>query len=809
MRSLLRRCSWLVLLLLPSASLAQTICSRTDRSGLSSVAAEVLNSIEASASSQADSSVPFPRILSTCNRLVSVPVDGPAIFQAAYNIIAVADHEVNIAFYIWEANSQGARRIGEALIAAQARRTAADPLLVRIVVDDVDNSVDPSRKINGLYDSQKNWIGMGLDPSRVRLQLATSPRPTWVSAVLHDKIILVDSRYVLVTGAQPQRNSDQATSSYTSGWHDTGYVFEGDAAQSALNAFEHTWTGDAIHWDCRPESFSYDCDKRATDFPQPVRNWQPAFGSQRPGGIPLLAVGRIKGGSFDNYTDSPQDIAWLTAMDRATSNINIESPNINDDAFQEAVKRAVARGVTVRLLTSLGFNDPTEDFPSLGGDNMEVAGRIRQAIHAATPWYEDRFQLRWYSRDGAEPITGNGIYASHTKYMTVDNRLAIIGSGNQDTPSWNISHEFNYLIDDAPTTSQLENSVFIPDWNKAAGSYLELYEGNSGTQDVVCPLFVARDKSLRFSDPWTGTDFPCNNDEARSVLLHDVAAGKVLRFYDDGGRGYQDDDWTEIRVKRPLARKYVSTFEQSFEDSDVRVIFHRDNGLDGKISSADVGTVTSGPTVDLYEGNNGSQNLVCSNRVTGPRTIVLTSDAYCNNDEARSLTLTDFPMDKVIFVYDESGGSRGDDWAVIVPKRTITQATIGSFESSFENADVRVCTFYNNGLDGKVSRVRIADRSEAIGLCGVTAATTCGEASCVPSQGMYVSHFSGPACTGTESYYLPYDGYAYNCRTWNGTGQCGTVRRTVTNRSARVNGGACQDLWPSGNTLSDFVTVYR
>lgn len=85
----------------------------------------------------------------------------------------------------------------------------------------------------------------------------------------------------------------------------------------------------------------------------------------------------------------------------------------------------------------------------------------------------------------------------------------------------------------------------------------------------------------------------------------------------------------------------------------------------------------------------------------------------------------------------------------------------------------------------------------------------CGEGSCVPVQGTYVSHFSGPGCTGTESYYLPYDGFAYSCRTWNGTGQCGTIHRTVTNYSARINGGPCQDLWPSGNTLSDFVTIYR
>jgi Divergent InlB B-repeat domain len=84
----------------------------------------------------------------------------------------------------------------------------------------------------------------------------------------------------------------------------------------------------------------------------------------------------------------------------------------------------------------------------------------------------------------------------------------------------------------------------------------------------------------------------------------------------------------------------------------------------------------------------------------------------------------------------------------------------------------------------------------------------CGEASCVPAQAAYISHFTGAGCTGTESYYLPYDGYAYSCRTWNGTGQCGTIHRTVTNRSYKYN-GVCSDAWPSGNTLSDFVTVYR
>lgn len=96
----------------------------------------------------------------------------------------------------------------------------------------------------------------------------------------------------------------------------------------------------------------------------------------------------------------------------------------------------------------------------------------------------------------------------------------------------------------------------------------------------------------------------------------------------------------------------------------------------------------------------------------------------------------------------------------------------------------------------------------AIALPDVPPSTGCGEATCVPAQGAYISHFTGPGCTGTESYYLPYDGFAYSCRTWDGNGQCGTVQRVVTNTSYKYQ-GQCFDAWPGGNQLSNFVTVYR
>jgi phosphatidylserine/phosphatidylglycerophosphate/cardiolipin synthase-like enzyme len=699
-------------------------CARTSRAALSDMAAAVLQQIEDDPAVQAMSPVPIDRVLSTCNHFESVQIDGPAIYATARDVIAAADHEVAIAFYKWDADSHASTLIGDGLIAAQARRTASDPLLVRIIVDGIDHP--GSGAIYDLWESQKLWESRGLDTSRVTVQLATWPRALAISPNLHDKIIVVDARRLLITGSQPERAHDPLTSSYPSGWHDSGYFLEGDAAQSAISNLEGAWHhGDAQHWECQrnrtPECF------RRTPFPPSSRAWVPPFGSQVVGDIPVLAVGRRKDHVGNDRVNNPQDIAWLTAIERAQSHIDIETPNINDDAFRAAILQAIERGVDVRLITSMGFNDVSEEFA--GGHNLEVVADLRAAIRARFPDKEDHFQLRWYSQNGIWPVTGNGSLASHTKYLTADDRIAIVGTGNQDEASWHVSHEINVLIDDAAVTRQLQDRLFLPDWNRAIKSYVELYENNQGSTNLLCAIDVNANRGWRFTDGNLGPSFECDNDEARSAVLHDVPAGKVLRFYDEDGQRYIEDDWAEVVVKRPIHRRLLPSFEQPFEDDDLRVIVHRHNGLDGKISSADVAGVPTGPVIDLHEGNDGTQGLVCSNRRERFATIDFTADPYCNNDEARSLVLHDFPASKAIFLHDDSGGDAGDDWAVIVPKRDIAHATVGSFDRSFETDDFKLCAFPRDGLDGRVSRMRVAARSEAAGICDVA----CEGDGCLPA----------------------------------------------------------------------------
>jgi hypothetical protein len=97
----------------------------------------------------------------------------------------------------------------------------------------------------------------------------------------------------------------------------------------------------------------------------------------------------------------------------------------------------------------------------------------------------------------------------------------------------------------------------------------------------------------------------------------------------------------------------------------------------------------------------------------------------------------------------------------------------------------------------------------AIYRSGTPPSTTCGELSCVALGGAYISHYTGLNCTGTESYYTPYFSSDGIRRSWDGNGHAGTILRTATNMSYRDSSGTCNNAWPSGNTLSGFVLIYR
>lgn len=244
------------------------------------------------------------------------------------------------------------------------------------------------------------------------------------------------------------------------------------------------------------------------------------------------------------------------------------------------------------------------------------------------------------------------------------------------------------------------------------GPRISLYEGASGTQDHVCVVSVRADGSTDF----TGTPNPrnCDNDEARSARLFDVPAGRTVRLF-DSPQGSRQDDWIEITTRRAVAEKLIPGFQRSFEDADVRVVHHRNNGLDGKVSRLETASGPSGPTMVLYEGGSGTQNQVCTLDVGQTATVRFPGHPECDNDEARSAVLFNINAGTVIRLYDSPDGSRDDDWTELVAESDVAEVRIDTFEKTRRWGAVNAIHRANNGLDGKLSRVEVLTGGGATG----------------------------------------------------------------------------------------------
>ena len=106
--------------------------------------------------------------------------------------------------------------------------------------------------------------------------------------------------------------------------------------------------------------------------------------------------------------------------------------------------------------------------------------------------------------------------------------------------------------------------------------------------------------------------------------------------------------------------------------------------------------------IAFYEGNNATQNIVQTiedNPGQDFRPI--------QNDTIRSARIYDVRPGCEIRVYDSEDGNTNDDFCIVNVKRNAPEYVISTFERSYEDEYVRVTFIRNNGLDGRVSRIRV------------------------------------------------------------------------------------------------------
>ncbi|WP_036143099.1 hypothetical protein [Luteibacter sp. 9135] len=123
------------------------------------------------------------------------------------------------------------------------------------------------------------------------------------------------------------------------------------------------------------------------------------------------------------------------------------------------------------------------------------------------------------------------------------------------------------------------------------------------------------------------------------------------------------------------------------------------------------------PQVRLFEGNNTSQNVVCTIGLAEPFSQMFRfqkKDGNCANDEARSIEFERMPPGTVIELYDDPECLTSDDWVKFTFLKRVAHTFASSFQYDFDSGygsdgDTVYSqrAHYKNGLDGKVSCMKI------------------------------------------------------------------------------------------------------
>ena len=360
-----------------------------------------------------------------------VLIEGPAIFGEVAAMIAKAEHEVLIQEFYWVSGCQASDRIVAGLRALQARRKAGGaktPVRVYAVVN-VHRLIARHAK----RDLDRDLARAGLDPRWVIVETALFRQK--LIGNLHTKSFVVDGHGALLTSANVHEKQDAPAP-----WYELGFTCRGPVAGSLRADFAQVWQ------QCSGEALP------------PLALEPPSL----PGDTPCVITTRpADGNPIRNNTQDPAAQGYLAAFAQAKERIRILMPHLNDTAILRALAAALERGVRVEIVLSLGKGKVRVSLPWQGGTNRKGVKKLYRLLKDK-PAARARLDVRWFSRDGKSAMEGNGAGVNHAKYVTVDGRLAIVGSSNLDEQAINHSREVNLVVERPDLVAAWDRQAFEP-----------------------------------------------------------------------------------------------------------------------------------------------------------------------------------------------------------------------------------------------------------------------------------------------------------------------------------------------------------
>ena len=308
------------------------------------------------------------------------------------DIDAATDH-VHLLFYIWLADGNGGR------MADAMTRAATRGVTCRVVVDDLGSRA---------FINSEHWAAM--DRAGVHLARAQPLRRALrhllrgrLDVRNHRKIVVIDDR-ITFCGSQNCADPEFAVKPKYAPWVDAVVRFEGPIARQNQRLFLQDWrvyTGEHVD--------------ELLQRPVP----------ERVGPIVAQVIGT---GPDSRYSAMPE--MFSTLMHAARRELIISTPYyVPDESMQAALCASARRGVDTTIVVPARNDSPF----------VAAASRsyYPQLLEAGVCIHEFNGGLL------------------HTKTLTVDGNVSLIGSANMDRRSFDLNYENNILLHDKALTQDI------------------------------------------------------------------------------------------------------------------------------------------------------------------------------------------------------------------------------------------------------------------------------------------------------------------------------------------------------------------
>jgi cardiolipin synthase A/B len=326
------------------------------------------------------------------NRARLMADSNAAIESMVADIDAAQDH-VHLTFYIWLPDNNGLKVV-EAL-----KRAAARKVTCRAMADGLGSRI---------LLASEHWSAMRDAGVRVATALPIGnpllrPLRGRIDLRNHRKILVIDN-HVTYCGSQNCADPEFRIKAKYAPWVDAMMRFEGPIARQNQHLFTSDWMAQA--------------DEDLTDLLRQLL----------PPGEPGLTAQVIGTGPTARYSAMPE--VFETLMYAARRELFITTPYyVPDEAMQSALCASARRAVATSII-----------FPA-NNDSWIVSAASRS-------YYGDLLAagVRIYEYQGG---------LLHTKSLTLDGEVTLIGSANMDRRSFELNYENNILFYDPALTAEM------------------------------------------------------------------------------------------------------------------------------------------------------------------------------------------------------------------------------------------------------------------------------------------------------------------------------------------------------------------